>query len=87
MEATNKVGETVPLQYLQSNEAMYMLVMYLTPDGNNKDKVKYMHRKVTAWETSVIAGSVQKNKSWKALNSTIPQTMKYLLSTMTLNEK
>ena len=40
MEDTNKVGQTVTLRYLQSNEAMYMLVMYLALDGNNKDRVK-----------------------------------------------
>ena len=64
-----------------------MLVMYLTPDGNNKDQIKYMHKKSTVWETAIVSGGVQQNKAWKDLNSAVPQTMKYPLPDMTLNEK
>ena len=61
--------------------------MYLAPDGNIKDQVKYMHKKSTAWATSIQAGGVQQNESWKSLNSTIPQTIKYPLPSITLNDK
>ena len=61
--------------------------MYLAPDGNNKEQVKYMQKKVTGWETSIRSGGVQQKKAWKALNSTIPQTMKYPLSHMTFNKE
>ena len=64
-----------------------MLGMYLKPDGNNEDKLKYIHKKATSWANSIISGSVQQNKSWKDLNSTIPQTMKYRLPAMVLNEE
>ena len=47
MEATNKAGEIVPLLYLQEDEAMYMLGMYLVTNENNKYQVKYMHKKST----------------------------------------
>ena len=87
IEATNKAEGIVPLRYLQENEAMSMLGMYPVPDGNNKDQVKYMHKKATAWATSIIARSVQQNKSWKDSNSTVPQTMKYPLYSMTINNK
>ena len=63
-----------------ANESMIMLVMYIAPDGNNKDQVKSMHKKETSWATFIKVGCVQQNESWKALNSTIPQTMKYPLS-------
>ena len=43
------------LIYLNASKAMFMLVMYLAPDGNNKDQVKYMHEKATAWEISIKA--------------------------------
>ena len=66
---------------------MSMLGMYLKPDGNNEDKLKYIHKKATSWANSIISGSVQQNKSWKDLNSTIPQTMKYRLPAMVLNEE
>ena len=46
---------------------MFMLGMYLAPDENNKDKVKYIHKKTTAWVTSIRAGSVQQSEAWKAL--------------------
>ena len=46
-----------------------------------------MHKKATAWATSIRVGGVQKNKAWKALNSTSSQTMKYPFSDMTLNKK
>ena len=62
-----------------------MLVIYLTPDGNNDDQVKYMHKRATAWATSIILEGVQQNKARKALNYTIPQTMRYHLPAMTLN--
>ena len=62
-----------------------MLAMYLTPGGNNKNQVKYMHKNATAWTTSIIAGGVQQNEAWEALNSEIPQTMKYPIPAMTLN--
>ena len=77
MYATNKAGGFVPLQHLQGDEAISVLVMYLAPYDNNKDQVKYMHKKATAWETSISADVVKQNKAWKALNSTIPQTMKH----------
>ena len=66
---------------------MPMLGMYLSPDVNIKDQVKYMHKKATARETSIRAGGVQRNESRKSLNSTITQTMKYPLSSITLNDK
>ena len=66
---------------------MFVLVMYLALYGNNKDQVKCMHKKATTWATSIIVGGVQQNESWKSLNSTIPQTMKYPLSAMTINKK
>ena len=33
-----------------------MLGMYLSPDGNKKDQVKYMHKKATVWDTSILVG-------------------------------
>ena len=44
MEYTNKAGEISPLRHLHANEAISMLGIYLTPDGNNKYQVKYMHK-------------------------------------------
>ena len=41
--------EILSLIYLNASKAMFMLVMYLAPDGNNKDQVKYMHGKATTW--------------------------------------
>ena len=43
---TRKTKEviTVPLHYLKSDEEMEMLGMYLSPDGNNHDQVKYMKK-------------------------------------------
>ena len=64
-----------------------MLEMYLTPGGNNKYQVKYTHKKATSWATSIRAGGVQQNEAWKALNYTIPKTMKYPLPAMNLYEK
>ena len=64
-----------------------MLGIYLATDGNNKDQIKYIHKKATSWANSIISGSVQQNKAWKYLNSTIPQTMKYRLPAMVLNEE
>ena len=45
LEATNKSGENIPLLYLQANEAMSMLGIYLAPYVNNKYQVKYMHKR------------------------------------------
>ena len=39
-----------------------MLGMYLAPDENNKDHVKYMHKKATAWATSIRVGVFNKTK-------------------------
>ena len=64
-----------------------MLGVYTAPDGNNKYQVKYMHKKATAWEASLIVGFIQKKKAWKAINPTIPQKIKYPLASMTLNDK
>ena len=85
MEATNKSGEIVPLQYLQASKAMSILGMYPALDGNNKDQVKYMHKKACAWKTSIRVGGFEQNKAWKALNSKITQNMKYPLPAMTPN--
>ena len=41
---------------------MFMLVMYLAPDNNNKNQVKYMYKKETAWETSIREGGVQQKE-------------------------
>ena len=37
LRVTNKTGELVTLRYIPEKEAMLILVMYLTPDGNDKD--------------------------------------------------
>ena len=76
LEATNKSGEIVPLWYLQVNEAISMLGIYLALDGNNKYQVKCIHKKSTAWSTSIRVGVVQQNKAWKYFKSTIPHTIK-----------
>ena len=44
LEATNNTREIVPFWYLKENEAIFMLEMYLSPDSNNKDKVKYIKK-------------------------------------------
>ena len=44
---------------------MFKLGMYPALDVNNKDQVKYMHKKATAGKTSIRAGGVQKNKARK----------------------
>ena len=62
LEATNKTVKIAPLWYLKANGAMFMLGMYLSPDGNKKDQVKYMHKKATVWTTSIRVGGVQQNK-------------------------
>ena len=65
-----------------------MLGMYFVLDNNNMDQVKHTHKKETALATSIRAGGVQQNKSWKALTPPPPrQIMKYPLSAMTLNEE
>ena len=56
--------------------------MYLALDANNKDQFKYMHKKATTWETSIIVGGVKQNEARKALNLTTLQTKKYSLSAM-----
>ena len=33
LEGTNKTREVVPLIYLKKNQAMFMLGIYLAPDG------------------------------------------------------
>ena len=66
---------------------IFMLVMYIPLDVNNKDQVKYMHKRATTWATSIRVGCVQQNEAWKSFNSTIPQRMKYPLSAMTLKKK
>ena len=58
LETTNKAGENFPLRYLQENEAILILGMYLAPDGNNKYQVKYMHKMAATWATSIRAGGV-----------------------------
>ena len=60
LEATHKTGENFSVRYPKANEAMFMLGMYLVPDGNNKDQVKYMHKKATTWATSIRVGGVQR---------------------------
>ena len=66
---------------------MFMLRIYLAPDGNIEYIVKYIHKKSTTWETSIREMGVQKNQVWKSLNSTTPQTIKCPLSIMTLKDK
>ena len=53
-----------------------MLGIYLALDGNNKYQVKCIHKKSTAWSTSIRVGVVQQNKAWKYFKSTIPHTIK-----------
>ena len=72
LEATNNSIGISLLRYLQANEAMPMLVMYLSWYGNNNYQVKYMHQKATAWATPIKEGGVQQNKVWKDRNYTIP---------------
>ena len=59
---------------------MSMLGVYLAQDGNNNNQVKYMHKKATAWATSIRAGGVEQNKAWRAFNSTILKTIKMPLT-------
>ena len=53
LEANNKTGEIVTLQYIQANEAMLMFGLYLAPDSNNKDQFKYIPKRETTWATSI----------------------------------
>ena len=87
LEGTNKSGEIPPLLYLHVQKAMYMLRLYLTLYGNNKDQVLYMHKKSTAWETSIRVGGVQQYGLWEYLNSTTLQAIKSPLPDMTMYEK
>ena len=64
-----------------------MLGIYLSPDGNNREQVKYMRTKSLTWETSIRSGGIQKDKSRNSLKSNIPQPLKYILTGMTLTHK
>ena len=86
-KATNKTREIPPLFYLKENEAIFMLGMFLAPYGSTKYQFKYMHKKATTWETSIVVEGVQQNEAWKSLNPTTPQTTKCPLSDMTINKK
>ena len=59
----------------------------MAPDGNNSDQVKYMRTKSLSWSRSIRAGGIQKYESLHALKSTIPQTLKYPLTSMTLTRE
>ena len=76
LEATNKTRKIVSLRYLKEHKAMFLLGMYLATYGNDKDQVKYIHKKATVWESSIIAGGLKNYKARKALNSITPQTTK-----------
>ena len=46
--------------------------MYLAPCGDNKDQIKYMHKKATAWATSIIVGGGSTKQSMESLNLNNP---------------
>ena len=50
-----------------------MLVMYLALDRNNIYQFKDMHKKETAWATSIRVGGVQQNEVRKTLTQEPPQ--------------
>ena len=66
---------------------MFMLVMYISTDDNNKDQVKYMHQKETAWSTSIRVEGVQQKRIMEIPKINNLPKMKYYLSAMTLNNK
>ena len=45
---------------------MEMIGMYLAPDGNNCDQVKYTRTKALTWSTSLRADGIQKDDVWHA---------------------
>ena len=66
---------------------MEMLGMYLDPDGENCDQVKYTRTNALTCENSIRFSGILKDESWHALKLTKPLTLKYHLTEMILSRK
>jgi hypothetical protein len=64
---------------------MNMLGVYMAPDGNTRDHVRYLRSKAEQWATNMRQASRNnKQEVWLALHCTIPFVLCYSLPAVTL---
>lgn len=75
------------LPIMEANEGKETLGVYLAPDGNNADMIKYLQDKTLHWKELIRSGHLSKKDARQALNTTIMKSIEYALPALTLTEQ
>ena len=78
--------EATEIQRLNTSVGMNMLGVYLAPDGNMDDHVKYLRGKAESWANNMNQSRGNQSETWTALHRTIPFAMCYSLQATTLSK-
>jgi hypothetical protein len=77
----------VEVTKLDPGHSMNMLGVYLSPDGNTKQHVRYLREKAQRWAMDISSSSANREEVWTVLHRTIPFAMAYSLSATTLTKE
>ena len=80
-------GRKVQLEQVPVNEARRTLGVYLSPDGNNSDMKRVLLNKARTWAEHIRLGHLGRDKSWRALRTTIHKTIEFSLLSTTFTKK
>ena len=79
----NAKGTHSELLQLEPSEARKTLGVYLAMDGNFKEQVTYLRKKMSEFGDHIQKGKLNRFDSWYALKSTIWKMLKYPLEAIT----
>ena len=82
----DKNGDQVTLRRLSHTESLKTLGVFLAPDGNNDDEVKYLRALAEKYAVKLQKGYLSKQEVYMAFKQNISKSIQYPLPALTLTE-
>lgn len=83
----NEFGTRVDVDQVPLNEARRTLGVYLAPDGSNTQMKQILLEKAKEWAEQIRVRHLGRKETWRALSSTIMQTIEYPLLSATFTQQ
>jgi hypothetical protein len=83
----NEKKNKIAISQIDPSIGTNMLGVHLAPDGNTKDHIAALRAKADAWAKNITSSRANSEEVWTALHRTIPFSMSYSFTVVTLTEE
>ncbi len=84
--ACDSDGKEISLKRLMFSDAKKMLGVFLAPNGNKTEEIKYLREKTTKWADMIRSGHLGPVETWVALSTGIWKSILYPMAATNLSD-